>query len=55
MTVGQAIKELKALGKEAENVELKFDNGWDFESIKKIAPKYTPDLRFDKPTFYVIQ
>ncbi|MBR5414161.1 MAG: hypothetical protein IK114_14205 [Fibrobacter sp.] len=53
------VKELKEflaqLPEGSDDLELKYDNGFDYNEIQAIRPKYSPDLRnLDKPIFLAI-
>ena len=54
ITVKQMKKYLASLQKEADNLEIKYDNGFDYEEIRAIKPKYSPDLRKPEPLFLAI-
>lgn len=54
MTIREAREALNALPEEFDNTELKYDNGFDYEPIHEIRPKYAPDLRRIKPIFFAI-
>ena len=54
ITVKQMKKYLASLPKDADELEIRIDNGFDYEEIRAIKPKYSPDLRKPEPIFLAI-
>ena len=55
MTISELAEWINSLPPECWDIELRFDNGFGYEKISRITPKYSPDLRkADKPMFFAI-
>ena len=55
MTIDEMKEWINGIPPELGGVELRYDNGFDYEKISRITPKYYPDLRkSDKPIFFAI-
>ena len=55
ITVKDMREFLDSLPEDSDDLELKYDNGFDYEEIRFIKPKYAPDLRRqERPIFLAI-
>lgn len=54
ITVKDMREFLDNLPEGSDDLELKYDNGFDYEEIRAIKPKYSPDLRKPEPLFLAI-